>query len=59
VINTNNIKYKDILEDMIRQVNSSSKILIVDYYTHDIIFSIFTRNELANENIECNFKFYK
>ncbi|OUM61423.1 hypothetical protein PIROE2DRAFT_12576, partial [Piromyces sp. E2] len=37
---------------MIRQVNSSSKILIVDYYTHDIIFSIFTRNELANENIE-------
>ncbi|ORX46023.1 Sec1-like protein [Piromyces finnis] len=37
---------------MIRQVNSSSKILIVDYYTHDIIFSIFSRSELANENVE-------
>jgi len=45
-----------IIEDMIRQVDSSSKILIVDSYTHDIIFSIFTRNELTNENIELIYK---
>jgi len=36
---------------MIRQVDSTTKILIVDSYTYDIIFSIFTRNELTNENI--------
>lgn len=40
-----------IIEDMIRQVDSTTKILIVDSYTYDIIFSIFTRNELTNENI--------
>jgi len=45
-----------IMEDMIKQVTSKSKILLVDSYTHDIIFSIFTRNELANENIELIYK---
>jgi len=30
--------------------------MLVDSYTHDIIFSIFNRTELNNENIECKFQ---
>jgi syntaxin-binding protein 1 len=41
---------------MIRQVKSNSKIMLVDSYTHDIIFSIFNRTELNNENIELIYK---